>query len=133
MRILRDALNVTLAAALALAGVGSAQAAIARFHFVPSGNDGRMTLAPAGPGERINVFGRSPDAQAPRPTVVVSYQHPFSGQTVSVPLRLPPDNPQILHRGNRIIYDYSGYQVQVEFLRDGSVDVIYNSGLFRAL
>jgi hypothetical protein len=121
------------ACVVCLLAVGEASAAIARYHYVPSDNNPVMTLAPAGPGERLNIFGRSTAPSPPRPTVVVTYRHPYSGQTVSVPLRLPADTPQILHRGSRLIYDYSGYQIQVEFLADGSVDVIYNSGLFRAL
>ena len=37
------------------------------------------------------------------------------------------------HRDDRIIYNYNDYYIEVRFLQDGSVDVIYNSGLLRPL
>jgi hypothetical protein len=126
---------------LALAGLLSlvpgqvARAAIARFHYVPNGPNGALTHAAAEPGagERISVYGVRPDPYVPRPTVMIAYRHPSTGQTLNVPLALPLGTPHIYHRGNRIVYDYSGYTVQVVFLADGSVDVVYNSGLFRGL
>jgi hypothetical protein len=36
------------------------------------------------------------------------------------------------YRTRRVIYNYGSDTVEVHFLPDGSVDVIYNSGLFRA-
>jgi hypothetical protein len=51
---------------------------------------------------------------------------------VTVPLTLPfYSTPQIYHRGDRLIYDYSTETVEVVFLPDGSVDVVYNSGFLR--
>jgi hypothetical protein len=36
------------------------------------------------------------------------------------------------HRADRTIYDYGSYTVSVVFLPDGTVSVIYDSGLMRA-
>jgi hypothetical protein len=69
----------------------------------------------------------------PRPTHVVTYRHPYTGQNVSVPMTLPESTPRIVHATDRIVYDYGSYTVTSRFLPDGSVDVIYNSGLFRPL
>jgi hypothetical protein len=59
--------------------------------------------------------------------------HPCTGQAVSVPLALPCDTPVIQHVRNSTVYNYGSYTVEVRFLADGSVDVIYNSGLLRAV
>jgi hypothetical protein len=63
----------------------------------------------------------------------VTFGHPCTGQTVVVPLALPDSTPQMEYRPNRVIYNYGSYTVEVHFLANGLVDVIYNSGLFRAL
>jgi hypothetical protein len=94
-----------------------------------------MVFVPAAPdaGERISVFGTQPDPNPPRPTVMMTYRHPSTGQTINVPLRLPEGTPTVYHRRDRIVYNYSGYTVQVVFVADGSVDVVYNSGFLRGL
>jgi hypothetical protein len=46
---------------------------------------------------------------------------------------LPEGTPRIEHVWRRIVYNYGSYTVAVLFLPDGSVDVIYNSGLLRGL
>lgn len=134
---IRNALVPLLAlSALLLAG-GPAAAARARFHYVPAPCGGPMTLAPVAPnvyGERLSAFGNTPYCvPPPRATCTGSYRHPFSGCVVQVPLGLPADVPTIQHRTNRVVYNYGSYTVEVVFLEDGSVDVIYNSGLFRDL
>ena len=53
--------------------------------------------------------------------------------TITVPLSFPEGTPRIEHRADRVIYNYGSYTVEVHFLPDGSVDVVYNSGLRRAL
>jgi len=132
---MRNGLPPLLAFAALLATCGSASAARARFHYVPSTNGGPMTLCPIGPnvyGERIGTFSSGPYcAPPPRATCMGTYRHPFSGCTVQVPLGLPADVPTIQHRTNRIVYNYGSYTVDVVFLEDGSVDVIYSNGLFR--
>jgi hypothetical protein len=127
--------KTTLAVALLLTGASHASAAIARFHYVPNGPNGALTFVPSDPtaGERISIFGVRADPRPPRPTTMIRYRHPGTGRTLLVPLALPPGTPRIYHRTNRIVRDYSGYTVQVEFLADGSVDVIYNSGFLRGL
>jgi hypothetical protein len=64
---------------------------------------------------------------------VVTLRHYYTGQFVSVPMRLPPDTPLIQHRYNRTVFNYGSYSVEAVFLPDGSVDVVYNSGPFRPL
>jgi hypothetical protein len=127
--------TLALAVLLGLVPTQVAQAAIARFHYVPNGPNGALThvASEPGAGERISVYGVRSDPYVPRPTVMIAYRHPTTGQTLNVPLALPMGTPQVYHRTNRIVYDYSGYTVQVVFLADGSVDVVYNSGLFRGL
>jgi hypothetical protein len=36
------------------------------------------------------------------------------------------------HVRDRVIYNYSGYTITAQFFPDGSADVVYDSGLFRA-
>ncbi len=106
-----------------LAVVGTVEAARLRYRYVPGGADGVMTLAPSAfgtPGVRITLRGSCPDS------------HPFSGQTINVPLNLP-GNPTIYYKTNAVLYDYSGDFVEVRFLPDGSVEVIYSTGLFRSI
>jgi hypothetical protein len=50
---------------------------------------------------------------------------------VTVPLCLPEGTPRVEHVRDRIVYNYGSYTVEVRFLPDGSVDVLYSSGLFR--
>jgi hypothetical protein len=98
-----------------------------------------MVLAAPGPGpapgEMITWFGttRQPITGPPRPTHFISYRHPFSGGSVTVPLALPQGTPNIQYQARRVVYNYGSYAVSVLFLADGSVDVIYSSGLMRGL
>jgi hypothetical protein len=64
---------------------------------------------------------------------MVTYRHPYSGRSVTVPMRLPEGPPRFERRTDRIIYNYGDYTVEARFLQDGSVDVVYNSGLLRPL
>jgi hypothetical protein len=109
-----------------------------RFHYAPIDGSGYTTLKPdpttGAAGERISRFGTlvEPVQGAPRPTVQMIFRHPLTGQNVTVPLRLPEDTPRLEYRYNRVIYNYGSETVEVHFLADGSVDVIYTNGLFRA-
>lgn len=124
----------TAAALFVLAVAPPAEAARARFHYVPADPAGHVTLKPgACPGERVTVFGKYCDACPPRPNCYQTFCHPCTGQTVIVPLALPFGTPTIYHRPNRVVYNYGSDFVEVHFLPDGSVDVIYSSGLFRAI
>ena len=123
------------ALAAALTAIGTAEAARLRYHYVPGGADGVMSLAPSSfgtPGVRITLRGSCPDNREPRATCVKTFRHPCSGQMVNVPLNLP-GNPKIYYKTNAVLYDYSGDFVEVRFLTDGSVEVIYSTGLFRAI
>lgn len=73
------------------------------------------------------------DRFQPRPNTCASFTHPYTGQTVRVPLALPDDTPKMVYRPARTIYNYGTYTVEVVFLPDGAVDVVYNSGLLRGI
>jgi hypothetical protein len=113
--------------AAVLGTTGTAAAARVCFHYGP----GEISGAP---GQRTSWLGApsEPVAGMPGPMVPVTFQHPFTHAPVTVPLALPPWTPTIEHVRNRIVYNYGSYAVVVRFLPDGSVDVIYNSGLLRA-
>ncbi|MCS6852543.1 MAG: hypothetical protein NZ700_15400 [Gemmataceae bacterium] len=124
---------------LAAAAPSAAQAAQARFRYVPVDAQGNTTLQPfanpQAPGELTTWFGlvRQPYPRQPRPTRLMTYQHPFSGRSITVPLALPEGTPIIQRGPTRIAYNYGSYVVAVQFLPDGSVDVVYNSGWLRGL
>jgi hypothetical protein len=130
---------LTLAAAVALlfASGGTATAARLRFHYVPTDGCGNTALKPGGisgaAGERVSWFGsvREPYDYAPRPSYRVAFRHPYTGRTVTVPLALPEGTPRLEHVRNRIVFNYGSDTIEVRFLPDGSLDVIYNSGLLR--
>jgi hypothetical protein len=111
-----------------------AHAERARYRYVPRDAEGSMTLEPTG-GERLSLLGtvRRAAPSPPRPTHVLSFRHPATGRPVSVPVALPVGTPRVEYRFQRVIYNYGSYTVEVVFLADGSVEVVYNSGLLRAL
>jgi hypothetical protein len=122
---------VAAAVLLGLISAGQAAAARLRYHYVPADTQGNLNLTT---GERLTLLsGWEPYPCPPRPNQCVRFRHPCSGQSVQVPLALPADStPRLEHRTNRVIYNYGSDTVQVHFLADGSVDVIYTSGLLRA-
>ena len=131
-------LTPSLVTALVLATAGTADAERARFHFVPTGPGGALQLVPAADGaagELAGSFGRARGSvcEPPQPTCRMTFKHPCTGQEVTVPLALPDGTPVIEHVRQRTIYDYGSYTVEVRFLPDGGVDVIYNSGLLRRI
>jgi hypothetical protein len=109
-----------------------------RFRYAPADACGTMTQVPIGPegsmGELKRFLGGRPLPYTcvVRPTQMVTFRH-TNGRNVTVPLRLPDSTPRMEHRANRIIYNYNDYVVEARFLPDGSVDVVYNSGLMRPL
>jgi hypothetical protein len=130
--------RAALAALMLVACAGTASAARARFHYGSADGCGVLSLKPDGPcnapGEYISLFGTPRNASAaPRPNVYLTFQHPCTGRRVTVPVSLPEGTPVIQYRYRRVIYNYGSYSVEVAFLPDGSVDVIYNSGPLRAL
>ncbi|HXG09225.1 MAG TPA: hypothetical protein VNK04_05490 [Gemmataceae bacterium] len=119
---------------------GPAAAARVRFHYAPADHGGTVLLQPGGPSgtpaERLTWLGgwEPFNCPPPRPTCLVTFRHPYTGQLVVVPLALPLDTtPRMEYRTNRVIYNYGSDTVEVHFLPDGRLDVIYNSGLFRAI
>jgi hypothetical protein len=122
-------------AALALGLTRPAHAERVRFHYAPGDVTPHSPAAP-GPavvGQRVTLFGTEPLTCQFRPTAVVTFRHCYTGQLVSVPLRLPDSVPRIEHRNNRIIYNYGSYTIETVFTSDGGVDVVYNSGFGRPL
>lgn len=115
---------------------GSAPAGWVRYHYVPVDARGTARLQPigAGAGERMRWLGavREPAGDPPRATHVVTYRHPHSGQNIAVPIAFPDGTPQIERVRQRLIYNYGSDTIELRFQADGSVDLIYSSGLFRA-
>jgi hypothetical protein len=121
-----------VACGVLLALARPAEAARTRFHFSyePGGNG---CLRPPEAGERLTWSGWKPyNCPPPRATHQVSFRHPCTGQTITVPLALSTSLPRMEYTRDRVIYNYGSDTVEVRFLPDGSVDVIYDSGLLRA-
>ena len=68
-----------------------------------------------------------PQPEPPPPNTWLQFRHPYTHSYVTVPVNLPNGIPRIENRGDRIIYNYPGYSVVIHFVRDGSVDVGYQS------
>ncbi len=132
-------LRFVAAAFLLLLWGGLAAAEQVRFHYVATDTCGNTSLRPGGAcgsvGERVRWLGmvREPYASQLRPTHLVTFLHPYTGRPITVPLAFPEGTPRIEHVRNKIIYNYGSYTVEAHFLPDGSVDVVYNSGLLRRL
>jgi hypothetical protein len=121
-----------LAGGALLTAPAAADAARVRYHFVAEPG-GCCLKAPAA-GQRRTLTGWAAyNCPPPRATQLVSFRHPATGQTVTVPLALPDSTPRMEYVRNRAVYNYGDYTVEVDFLSDGSADIIYDSGLFRAL
>ncbi len=133
---LRKGLPGAVAALLILVVTGTARAERVRYHYVPAADNGVMTLAPSAfgtPGARLTLRGSCADnRQPPCATCIKTFRHPCTGQLVNVPLNLP-GCPSVYNKTNAVLYDYSDNFVEVRFLPDGSVDVIYSAGLFRRI
>jgi hypothetical protein len=136
-RILAVSRRSRLAAVVVACGLGlgvalPAEAARVRYHLAPD-PAANGCLKPAASGQRLTLVGWRPcDCPPPHATQLVSFRHPATGHTVSVPLALPSATPRMEYVRDRVIYDYGDSSVEVRFLKDGSADVIYESGLLRA-
>jgi hypothetical protein len=86
-------------------------------------------------GELLGSFGKARGSvpEPPHPTCRVTFNHPCAGYEVTVPLALPDATPVIEHAWHRIVYNYGSYTVEVRFVPDGGVDVLYRSGLLRRI
>ncbi len=135
----RHLIELVLSGCLLLSMVAGASAEVVRFHYTPRDLCGSTSLKVSGNGAqgewRAWSFGvvTRPYYCKMRPTHLVTFRHPCSGRNVSVPIAFPGGTPAIYHRTNAIVYSFSTYTIRAEFLPDGSVDVIYNSGIFRPL
>jgi hypothetical protein len=128
-------LRLFAVAALFLASKCAADAAAVRYHYVPTDSQPHTTMKPAcDAGETVRWFGtvRESCSCPLRPTCVLTFHHPCTGQNISIPLAMPEGTPTILHGRDRITFNYGSYAIRVLFLRDGSVDVVYDSGFLRA-
>jgi hypothetical protein len=122
----------SVAGSLFLASAQSADAARIRYHYAAEPGGNGCLKAPAA-GERLTVRGwQAYDCPPPRATQLVTFRHPCTGQPVTVPLALPEATPRMEYTRGRAIYDYGSDTVEVRFLADGSAEVIYDSGFFRA-
>lgn len=123
-----------LAVALAVAPASAARLVIHYAVVDGTGVAAPRTCGSSGIGEVRSGLGRfnACVSAPPRPTNWAVFTHPCTGRSVVVPLRLPESTPRMEYRPNRTIYNYGSYTVEVAFLPDGGVDVVYNSGLFRA-
>jgi hypothetical protein len=125
------------AAVVILAAAGSAEAARLRYHYGPADDHGTMILRPVNggfPGERLTLMLRwEPyNCPPPRATRLVTFCHSCTKRNIIIPLGLPLDTPIMEYRANRTIYNYGTHTVEIHFLADGTVDVIFTSGAFRA-
>jgi hypothetical protein len=66
-------------------------------------------------------------SQPPAPNSWLNFRHPYTHAYVTVPVNLPAGMPKIERRSDRMIYDYGFVTVVIHFVRDGSVNVSYNS------
>jgi len=128
--------RLAAAALVVLAAAGVAEAARVRYHYGVLDERGTTILRPinGSPGERLTWTLRwEPyNCPPPRATRMVTFRHPCTGRNIVLPLHLPLDTPVMEYRANRTIYNYGTDTVEVHFLRDGTADVIYTSGLVRA-
>jgi hypothetical protein len=75
------------------------------------------------------IFYASGDvtSRPPAPNNWLSFRHPYTQAYVSVPVALPNGTPRIYNHTDRVVYDYGALSVAIQFARDGSVNVSYNS------
>ncbi len=126
--------------AVTLGTCAPGQAEQLRYHYVPVDAAGNTKIAPvvqagggASPGERVRFLGliHEPAVAQPRPTHLVTFKHSFTGRNITVPLTLRAENPRMTITREVVTYNYGSEKVEVQFLKDGSVDVVYSSGLLR--
>jgi hypothetical protein len=138
MRRLKGLTKGVVLLALLGATPAAASAARVRYHYAAADACGTVVLKPDGPcggiGERVSWFGtvRQAECAAPRPNQVLSFRHPCTGRLVSVPAALPEGTPNVEYRTHLTVFNYGSYTVEFHFLAGGAVDVVYDSGLFRA-
>jgi hypothetical protein len=129
----------TALTATLMASAGTAVAERVRYHFTPVDLCGTTVQTPAGKynsiGERVSYLGlpNRPYNCPMVPTQIVTFCHPYAQRTVSVPMAMPPGTARISRGRDRIVFHYTSYSVEARFWPDGSVDTVYDSGIFRPL
>lgn len=119
--------------------VGRAQAEVVRFRFYPADTCGHTSLrvGPKGQTGEWQAWGgavRRGAYYCPlKATHIVTFKHPHTCALVKVPMKLCEGTPRIDYRPAAVVYSYGTYTITVNFFRDGSVETVYNSGLFRPL
>ena len=123
----------SVAGSLFLAAAPTADAARVRYRYTAEPGC-TSCLKPPAAGQRLTLSGwQAYECPPPRATMLVTFRHPCTGQPVTLPLALPPDaTPRMEYTRDRAIYNYGSDTVEVRFLADGSAEVIYDSGFFRA-
>jgi hypothetical protein len=48
-------------------------------------------------------------------------------------MTFPDGTPRIEYAPGRVVYNYGSYTVEAHFYRDGTVEVVYDSGLLRGI
>src|SRR5204862_368181 len=84
-------------------------------------------------GRRSCSVALWPAANGWCPTDLVTFKHAYSGRNITVPLTLRPDTPRMSVSRDMVSYNYGSERVEVQFLKDGSVDVVYSNGLVRRI
>jgi hypothetical protein len=136
MTAVRKGLALVFVAGALAAPVEGAQL---RFRYAPVDAVGNTTMVPYGPaasvGHRTYSLGLAgrPTVNKPRPTHLVTFRHPATGREVTVPMAFPEGTPRVEYAPGRVVYNYGSYTVAAHFYRDGTVEVVYDSGLFRGI
>jgi hypothetical protein len=142
MRLDRWPFLAVLVGAIIVCGSEPARAADLRYHYVPVDAAGNTQLAPVvqpggggSPGERVRFLGfvKEPATTQPKPTHLVTFKHSYTKRNITVPLTLAPGTPRMSYSRDSVSYNYGSERVEVEFQKDGSVDVIYSTGLLRRI
>ena len=144
LKILRWLLAPVLALAVTLSTSLPGQASQLRYHpWCPGRCCGkqqggaRLLNRAAGPvpASECGFIGliHEPAVTQPRPTHLVTFKHSYSGRNITVPLALQPGTPRMATNRESVSYNYGSESVEVQFLKDGSVDVVYSSGLLRRI
>ncbi|MGF1582532.1 MAG: hypothetical protein ACFCD0_24675 [Gemmataceae bacterium] len=136
---MRMLVNFAMVVVPALGVTLPVRADVVRFRYRPVDTCGKMALVKSSGG----VTGRwRPWALGirtanyfcePKATHVVTFSHPCNGRPAQVPIRFPSGTPRIAYQASAIVYSYGTYTIRVEFLENGNVDVVYNSGAFRSI
>jgi hypothetical protein len=113
---------------------GAASAEQIRILYCPQDSGPTTVMKAADPGKptgvRVSGFGlrREPYYCLPKSNCLRTFCHTCTKQNVTLPLYLPAATPRVAHTWRGISYQYTGFAVNVNFLQDGSVEVVYDNG-----